>query len=369
MNLNPTNLTLPLVAVTIIVATGSMVFGETIRVPKDSETIQGAIDLAQGDDIILVDPGRYNESINFNGKAITLKSRKGAAATTIDGWQLGDSVVKCTSGEGPSTVINGFTITGGTGNPDLYSAEETVGGGLLCLHSSPTVMNCIFVSNSATYQGGGIYNGDRSNTIIRNCRIRSNISERGGGLYNSRGTPEIYDTSISDNQARYGGGGMYNFGSNVRVDSCTFKHNRAEYNGGGVYDYDSEGRIMATVFTDNLAMFSGNAVYRGYRSATFIEHIGDRDFFKTLHDNVEGTGGYMVAQGKARGACCIGTGCLIVDERSCVQAGGLWLGPDTSCDDQLLLCPKPNTGDINTDGVVDMMDLVLLMTSMDSPIN
>jgi len=364
-----TNLTFQLVAMTIIVAVGSLAFGETIAVPEDAKTIQAAIDLAQGDDIIMVEPGRYHEIINFKGKAITLKSQKGAATTTIDGWNLGDSVVKCISGEGPSTVIDGFTITGGTGNKDLYSAEETVGGGLLCNGSSPTVRSCIIVSNSATYQGGGIFNGDRSNTIIIDCEIRSNVSERGGGLYNSRGAPELLDTMVSDNKAKYGGGGMYNFGSNIKVVECTFRHNRAEYNGGGVYDYDSDGRIMATVFTDNLAMFSGNAVYRGYRSATFIEHIGDRDFFKTVHDTVEGTGGYMVAQGKVTGACCIGTGCLIVDDRSCVKAGGIWLGPNTSCDDQLLVCPKPNTGDINTDGVVDMMDLVLVMTSMDDPIN
>jgi len=34
----------------------------------------------------------------------------------------------------------------------------------------------------------------------------------------------------------------------------------------------------------------------------------------------------------------------------------------------LLACPEPNTGDINTDGVVDMMDLVLVMTSMNTNI-
>jgi len=155
---------------------------------------------------------------------------------------------------------------------------------------------------------------------------------------------------------------MYNFGSNVRVLSCVFKHNRAEYNGGAIYDYDSTGRLVETVFTNNLAMFSGNAMYRGYKSASVIEDC----HFTMTHDTIAGAGGYMVARGKATGACCIGTGCLIVDEQSCVRAGGAWLGPDTSCDDQLLMCPKPNTGDINTDGVVDMMDLVLVMTSMDN---
>lgn len=356
------NLILRLTAIFSIVGIGAVATAETITVPGDAPTIGDAIDQAQGDDIILVEPGRYNESINYNGKAITIKSTKGAAVTTIDGWRMNDSVVKCISGEGPSTVLDGFTITGGTGNEDLYSKKETIGGGLLCLHSSPTIMNCIFVSNASTYQGGAIFNGDRSNTVIANCKIRSNISERGGGLYNSRGMPEIRDSEISSNEAQYGGGGMYNFGSNVRVISCIFKDNRADYIGGGIYDYDSNGKLVATVFTNNVALFSGNAMYRGYRSATVL---GEDCTLTMEHDTISGSGSYVVARGKKIGACCIGTGCLVVDERSCVKAGGSWLGLNTSCEDQLLACPEPNTGDINTDGVVDMMDLVLVMTSMD----
>ena len=143
----------------------------TITVPKDARTIQEGIDKAQGDDTVIVSPGRYNESIDFKGKAITLKSEKGPVVTIIDGWNTGDSIIKCISGEGPSTKIDGFTITGGTGNGDVYGERESIGGGLLCLHSSPTVMNCIFVDNEVSYHGGAIYNGERSNTIIRNCKI------------------------------------------------------------------------------------------------------------------------------------------------------------------------------------------------------
>jgi hypothetical protein len=365
MKMKLANLRTRNIAIMAIACFGVLAHAETITVPTDVPTIQEAIDLAQGDDTIQVEPGLYNESINFKGKAITLKSLNGAALTTIDGWNMNDSVVKCISGEGPSTILDGFTITGGTGNEDLYSKTETVGGGLLCLHSSPTILNCIIVSNTAKFQGGAIFNGDRSNSVIRNCIIKDNASERGGGFYNSRGQPEVRDCEISYNSATYGGGGMYNFGSDVRVVSCNFKHNRADYNGGGIYDYDSSGRCIATIFTDNVALYNGNAMYRGYKSATVLDEKCD---FIMPHDTVSGAGGYMVARGKRTGACCIGTGCLVVDERSCLKAGGSWLGADTSCDDQMLACPEPNTGDINTDGVVDMMDLVLVMTSMNSNI-
>jgi len=363
MRIKTVNALKRLTAILPIVGIALFAPAETIHVPSAAATIQGGIDLAQGDDVVLVAPGRYNEAINFNGKAITVKSTKGAAQTTIDGWNLDDSVVKCISGEGPSTILNGFTITGGTGNKDYYSEKEPIGGGILCLHSSPTILNCIIVSNTAKYQGGAVFNSNRSNTVLKNCIIKGNSAERGGGFYNGQGRPEIIDCEITSNTARYGGGGMYNFGSDVQVISCTFKHNRAQYNGGGIYDYDSNGRLIDTVFRDNVALYTGNAVYRGYKSDTVIE---EGCAFIMEHDTVSGTGGYMVAQGKKTGACCIGAGCLIVDERSCVKAGGSWLGANTSCEDQLLVCPEPNTGDINTDGIVDMMDLVLVMISMDT---
>ncbi len=75
-------------------------------------SIQTAIDNAVATDEIVVAAGTYFETINFLGKAITLRSSGGAEVTTIDG--TGNfHVVQCVSGEGSGTVLDGFTITGG----------------------------------------------------------------------------------------------------------------------------------------------------------------------------------------------------------------------------------------------------------------
>ena len=79
-------------------------------------SIQDGIDVASNADTVLVEPGTYNELIDFLGKAITVRSSGGRDVTTIDGTGLNDSVVKCINGEGPDTVLEGFTITGGTGD-------------------------------------------------------------------------------------------------------------------------------------------------------------------------------------------------------------------------------------------------------------
>ena len=102
----------------------------TLNVPEDFATIQACIDAAvSGVDECAVASGTYHETINFLGKAITVRSSGGADVTTIDATGLGGSVVTCASGEGPNTVLDGFTITGGTGT-DVYDDGYTLGGGM-----------------------------------------------------------------------------------------------------------------------------------------------------------------------------------------------------------------------------------------------
>jgi len=73
-------------------------------------TIQDAIATALDGDTVLVLPGAYPEAIDFIGKAIVVKSRDGAATTSITGDGV-NSVVTFDNGEGRAAVLEGFTIT------------------------------------------------------------------------------------------------------------------------------------------------------------------------------------------------------------------------------------------------------------------
>src|SRR5438552_19079403 len=84
----------------------------TIHVPAAQATIQGAINVANNGDTVLVAPGTYYENINFNGKAVTVTSSGGPSVTIIDGGQNG-SVVTFDSGETMSSGLNGVSIQNG----------------------------------------------------------------------------------------------------------------------------------------------------------------------------------------------------------------------------------------------------------------
>ena len=123
--------------VTACLAVHGTANADIIHVPADEPTIQAGIDAAMDGDEVVVAPGTYFETIDFNSKAITVRSSDGPQVTTIDAQRLG-TVVTCVSGQGMS--LEGFTITGG---------DAAVGGGMINDNSSPSIVDCVFVGNTA----------------------------------------------------------------------------------------------------------------------------------------------------------------------------------------------------------------------------
>ena len=182
---------------------------DILHVPGDFPTIQAAIDAAVDGDEVEVHPGTYNEAIDFLDKAIRVYSTDGPDVTIIDAQQTG-TVVTCHSAEGPDSVLEGFTITGGGGAND--------GGGMRNFKSSPTVTNCTFSGNTAK-SGGGMWNVLSSPTVT-NCTFSGNSAGSGGGMYNVNSSPTVTNCTFSENTATGGGGGMYNEGSSPTVVNC-----------------------------------------------------------------------------------------------------------------------------------------------------
>ena len=130
-----------------------------IHVPGDFPDIQSAIFNADAGDVIILAQMTYsgsgNRDLDFSGMAITLRSEDPndpavVAATVIDceGTDLDPHRgVIIEDGEGPDSLLEGITIING---------NESIGGGVFCKDSSPTIRNCVIDTNTAN-SGGGMY--------------------------------------------------------------------------------------------------------------------------------------------------------------------------------------------------------------------
>jgi hypothetical protein len=236
----------------------------TIYIPDDYPEIQEGIDAAQAGDSVLVRPGTYFEQINLKN-GIYIKSEMGPLYTTIDAEYLGH-VVDAFVPVDTTTVLDGFTVTGGTGwgaislgldspiniSPTIRKniIRDNKISGVLChgvySNSSPIIEENI-ICNNRTYGGqedGGGIRINASNPIIRQNIILYNkaLNSFGGGIscYQSGHSPGpskliLSDNIICNNSAAGIGGGLYLQGNNSLIQNNVFVNNESDAGGGGIF--------------------------------------------------------------------------------------------------------------------------------------
>jgi hypothetical protein len=316
--------------------------GNIIHVPGDYATIQEGIIAAEDGDTVLVAENTYFENIDFIGKAIVVASKfimdgdtNHIVNTIIDGSQpenpdLG-SVVTFTSGEDTTSVLCGFTITGGTGTLVPEVGNSRFGGGVLFFSGGKLINNYIEynnLSNEGYAIGGGIFAGGpfdplprvvlRNNRINNNKAISSTIQGMGGGI-------EIWFNLIMENNQlswneatgafRGDGGGARisgNYGHiDITISDNVFTHNKAKSNsattdlvisGGLDIFLDCSGTVSNnTVSFNEIEVAEGKW---GYGSGVMVEAINDQEFI--FENNLVMNNTFTVGN-------CMGGGLLVYD--------------------------------------------------------
>lgn len=202
----------------------------TIHVPGDHPTIPDAVQVAVDGDLILVGPGTWSNTVNFRGRDITIRSTDGPEATAITS-DPGRACIVIADGE--EAVLDGFTITGGTGMPYLGSL---VGGGIYIESASPHILNCIVTGNSADF-GGGMHIALGS-PLVEECVFTGNtsISNGGGVRIHDECFPTFRDCTFSGNHTGdFGGAIAYGNDSTGIHERCTYDGNTADIRGGAIY--------------------------------------------------------------------------------------------------------------------------------------
>ncbi|MGB8658577.1 MAG: right-handed parallel beta-helix repeat-containing protein [Candidatus Zixiibacteriota bacterium] len=343
-----------------------------IHVPYEKPTIQAGINASGPGDTVLVAPGTYHDHINFNGKAIVVRSEKGRDSTIISQIVDGISIVSFVSGEGSGSVLDGFTITGGNLeigqgagikcqnsspkilNNRIINNTSPLGAGIDCdNYSSPLISNNIIGQNPATSQGGGIRCSNHSSPVIsQNVLTGNSATENGGGiLCLNHCSPTITGNKIVSNTAPsgYGGGIVLFSSSTANISNNTIDKNSALKGGGIFLDNTSTATIVNTIVTNSLAG-------RGIRAEGPLPTIIYCDVCNNLNENYYG--------------CLPGDGCISADPAFCDPNNGnyyLWIASPCVGAGQGganmgafgVRCSL--VGDANGDGVINAGDVVYLI--------
>ena len=321
-----------------------------IYVPEDYLTIQEAVDRCWSGNTVWVADGVYtgqgNRDIIFPAREISVRSINGPESCVIDCQGGEDNLHRAfylRDRQSRTSVIEGFTITGGYQNGDMLNGIACKGGGILCNGASPTIRNCIFTLNSASWLGGSICCMNQSNPLIEHCsfldndcvnrgaaiavtedgvldivdcQFTRNSAYYGGAIYIETGSAVIEDCAFTENSCKSMGGGVFG-GLSMQIRNCTFVGNRADYGGGAVSQGDTV-LLANCLFVDNAGADYGGAIYDQSNTALTLLHC-------TFSGNESPDGNAITLQYYSDDP-------LIFQATNCIFQDGLtWL----SCDEEI----------------------------------
>jgi len=221
---------------------------------------------------VSVAAGTYTERITLR-PGVTVQ---GAGVTTLNGGGGGPVVTADDATIDATTVLAGFTITGGQAT---NGAGITIrnGAALHVDNSAPTVRNNTIQNNTGVYNAGGIYVWQGAPVISGNT-IQNNTSGWGGGLFINHSAATVSGNTIRDNTATAGGGGLQVYD----LATCTISGNTIEGNhssatepmGGGGLNIDVAASPVLTgnIIRNNTGLAGGGINLGGTGAGTLSAH-------------------------------------------------------------------------------------------------
>lgn len=288
-------------------------FATVRNVPATYATVQAALSACATGDTVLVQPGTYTTNVvwpNVNG--IKLFSAGDSSNTILTANNAGRVIYINFTTIDTSTVIRGFTITGGnlTGSSG-YGAGINISSASAKLEALCIRDNRVYVPGGWGYGGALHFSNSGSvmiNSTVRNNRIDSATWCYGAGIYSTGGSVQLRDVNVHANLGKaeiwcYGVGIYATMGSlratRVKVTANTSGNNPSYFYGTGMYLDDGQFSLTNVLVADNVSGTGGNFNYGGgiYCDGTAgmvnMMNVTVANNRKTGNTNINGTGLYV----------------------------------------------------------------------------
>ena len=278
------------------------------------QSIQTAVNAAGDGDTLQVAAGTFSGDIAILGKGLVLLGGFNATFTMRDVSAF-ESRIQGTgtqsavriAADGKSNRLDGFTITGGTGNPASgYSgAGVNVQNGNVVVAYNRIIANRVPAANidmTDTRGGGIVANGYGTTTaVILGNLIEDNVSGRGAGIASSGVTTLVIEGNVIRNNRGYSdhGGGLF-----INSPNATIRANRVEGNeigpaqnpygwGGGIFlnEVGTMAYLSYNIVTKNKAVSDGSGIFINNGAHASLDH-------ELIYANVcpEGVGAAILAE-------------------------------------------------------------------------
>jgi len=184
-----------------------------------------------------------------SGETAVYQRNLSAQATILDGLNSADSVI---GGSDISEAgLDGVTVSHGSGSG--------FGGGVWLRGQNLILANCVFESNYAGDDGGGVYITTNSTVTISRCIFRNNTANHnGGGLAVRMGAQVVVADSLFDSNAANGVGGagwVESSGatSSMSVTNCTIVSNSGNNGAGAIRNDGATLTVVGSILWNNGA--------------------------------------------------------------------------------------------------------------------
>ena len=196
---------------------------------------------------------------------------------------------------GANITISGITISGNTTSGNGGGIAYSIGG----TGTNLTITDTTITGNIANGQGGGVYFSSGTATVT-NSAITQNKGSSGGGFSlnsgtfyldtNTDGTPTGTSTTITTNTATQNGGGIYQNSGTATLTSTMISGNTGAQSGGGIYQNNGTLNLIGTEISGHTTTSLGGGIYLQGSSILNISALSP-DQPTTIHDNTSLAGG------------------------------------------------------------------------------